>query len=436
MNTLHALSLGLVLSIVLAMCHDLSAQPASFQGLGTLPDTDYSQATDISADGGTIVGTCYRYNCPYSTCPEAFQWIAATGMMSLGFPPGADSSDALGVSANGSFIVGSGRGIEGDFAWRWSQDSGFVPLPTPNNSDISWAQEVSDDGQTIVGWSIHQLQLCPNSFGSNADATACRWTAGGLSLDTPNPLPGYNEAAAYVVSGDGQTAFGSSFSSNCNGQEGEPCLWIGAGGANAWSNYESNGFTFSGPAAVSHDGNVFVGAGITADGTRAFRWTASDGMVNLGVIPGFTTSAASAVSADGSVVVGACGNSSVTAAFIWDQANGLCDLRTTLIGQGADLTGWTLAGVVAISADGLTIVGGGINPEGDQEAWIAVLGNPSVCDADIAPPGGNGDVGADDLGQLLATWGACPGCAADFDEGGSVGVEDLAELLANWGNCP
>ncbi len=43
---------------------------------------------------------------------------------------------------------------------------------------------------------------------------------------------------------------------------------------------------------------------------------------------------------------------------------------------GLDLAGWTLDVALGISADGLTIVGQGINPNGDHEAWIAVIAEP------------------------------------------------------------
>jgi hypothetical protein len=60
----------------------------------------------------------------------------------------------------------------------------------------------------------------------------------------------------------------------------------------------------------------------------------------------------------------------------------------------------------------------------------------AACPADVAPPGGDGAVGAADLGALLAAWGADPGGPPDFNLNGSVGPEDLATLLAGWGACP
>ena len=40
-----------------------------------------------------------------------------------------------------------------------------------------------------------------------------------------------------------------------------------------------------------------------------------------------------------------------------------------------------------------------------------------------------------DLLGLLAAWGPCPGCAADFDGDDEVGFNDLLALLAAWGPC-
>jgi hypothetical protein len=61
-------------------------------------------------------------------------------------------------------------------------------------------------------------------------------------------------------------------------------------------------------------------------------------------------------------------------------------------------------------------------------AWWSHGGSTLVGDID-----GDGTVGGDNLGLLLANWGPCVGCAADLDGDGEVGGSDLGLLLANWG---
>jgi hypothetical protein len=52
---------------------------------------------------------------------------------------------------------------------------------------------------------------------------------------------------------------------------------------------------------------------------------------------------------------------------------------------GLDLTGWSLNVANAISADGLTIVGSGTNPNGLTEAWIASLDGEPVSQPGTTP---------------------------------------------------
>jgi hypothetical protein len=44
----------------------------------------------------------------------------------------------------------------------------------------------------------------------------------------------------------------------------------------------------------------------------------------------------------------------------------------------AQLTGWTLQQALGISADGNTIVGDGIDPNGLTEGWIATIPEPTT----------------------------------------------------------
>jgi outer membrane protein assembly factor BamB len=86
-------------------------------------------------------------------------------------------------------------------------------------------------------------------------------------------------------------------------------------------------------------------------------------------------------------------------------------------------------GAPAIASDGTLIVCG---VGADVRAYRT---EQEICLSDIAPKGGDGAVGPGDLASLLADWGACEQCPADFDTDGEVGPADLGLLLASWGRC-
>ena len=100
-------------------------------------------------------------------------------------------------------------------------------------------------------------------------------------------------------------------------------------------------------------------------------------MVGIGDLAGGSFSShARAVSADGSVVVGEGRSASGLEVFIWNATDGMRELDQVLIDDhGLDLTGWKLQNAGGISDDGTVIVGYGENPNGESEAWLAVLGD-------------------------------------------------------------
>lgn len=104
----------------------------------------------------------------------------------------------------------------------------------------------------------------------------------------------------------------------------------------------------------------------------------------MGVTPPETSSEATDVSADGSVIIGnfwtgvfGVPDVEITP-FYWDERHGARTLESVLLAAGADVSGWTLREALAVSVDGRTIVGWGINPGGQAEAFRAVIPEPAT----------------------------------------------------------
>jgi probable HAF family extracellular repeat protein len=173
------------------------------------------------------------------------------------------------------------------------------------------------------------------------------------------------------VSTDGSVAVGSSYTASWALEQ--AFRWTQAGGMVGLGFLPGGSASFA--TAVSPDGSVVVGTSSSYAGYPAFRWTQGTGMVNIGNLPGRQTTHPLDVSAEGSAIVGG----SLTdpthgGAFIWDSIHGMRDLQSVLqTDHGLDLTGWSLQVASGISSDGKVIVGWGVNPSGQQEAFRAVL---------------------------------------------------------------
>jgi probable HAF family extracellular repeat protein len=354
----------------------LPAQAASFQGLGFLPggSSFFSVANGVSADGSVVVGRSFG---------EAFRWTQATGMVGLGdLSGGGFFSSANGVSADGSVVVGISDSANRVEAFRWTESTGMVGLgDLPGGNFSSSANGVSADGSVIVGSS--DSSNASNIFSDGTETPeAFRWTQA-MGMVGLGGLPGGRfRSGANGVSADGSVVVGVSNSAN----GGQAFRWTQATGMVGLGDLDG-GFRSS-ANGVSADGSVVVGISRifgtsgNAFGIEAFRWTQATGMVGLGDLPGGVFfSSANGVSGDGSVVVGRGDSANGSEAFIWNISQGMRSLREVLTNDySLDLTGWTLAEATAISADGLSIVGIGTNPNGNTEAWIARL------DGQIDPP--------------------------------------------------
>src|SRR5690606_25843592 len=332
------------------------AQEATFEPLGFITDSPnaFSQAEAVSTDGSVVVGVSYSIH-EGAAVLQAFRW--ENGIMTgIGMLPTTEIpwSYARGVSADGSTIVGySFSDNSWDLGWeamRWTQDGGMEALGDFMPSDY-WSEstDVSADGSIVVGRSYMTGQ-------------GFRWENGimeSLSTDEVQFLE------AWGISDDGSVIIGNAVMDGAQQgavwREGEGIIGLGSP---------------STALNVSADGTFVVGnIYISGVSDNAFRWSEEEGMVELGTLGGFGSQAL-AVSNDGSVVVGFSQTSEGNDfhAFIWTQENGMEKLQEVLEDSyGLDLSGWTLTVANAISADGKTIVGYGINPDGKTEAWRVVL---------------------------------------------------------------
>jgi probable HAF family extracellular repeat protein len=139
---------------------------------------------------------------------------------------------------------------------------------------------------------------------------------------------------------------------------------------------------------VSADGRVVVGLSEgSASPQRAFRWDPVNGMVSINSDRYW--SRANAVSSDGRFIVGDVGDNPDGAgkgAALWVDDRDPRLIREILeVEFGLDLGGWRLSHAFAISDDGLTIAGDGINPDNRREGWIAVLPEVLAVEIDIKP---------------------------------------------------
>ncbi|TRT73676.1 MAG: PEP-CTERM sorting domain-containing protein [Microcystis sp. M_OC_Ca_00000000_S217Cul] len=310
-----------------------------------------------------ILANCISLGIGLGAIGVAVPVQAAPFFTGLGFLPGSVESYARGVSADGSVVVGFSNGANGQEAFRWTQATGMVGLGDLSGGITrSSAFGVSADGSVVVG----------RGFSSSGEE-AFRWTQGTGMVGLGDLSGGITRSRAFGVSADGSVVVGESNSAN----GGEAFRWTQGTGM-VGLGYLSGGGAVSEAYGVSGDGSVVVGRSANANFVEAFRWTQGTGMVGLGDLSGGGfSSVPHGVSGDGSVIVG-----HGDEAFIWNSSQGMQSLKQVLTNDyGLNLAGWTLISAQAISADGLTVVGTGTNPSGNDEAWIARLNpqnNPSV----------------------------------------------------------
>jgi probable HAF family extracellular repeat protein len=379
-----------------------------FQGLGFLnPSNPFSAPMGISPDGSVVVGFSTDVNGNY----QAFKWSAGT-MTGLGYiNPSCPSTSftcnsvATGVNSLGTVV-------------------GYSPVAAGNNEAFSWsAGTMTGLGYLFPGF--------PNSL-ANAIASQANVAVGVSAPNPATPNLSDNEAVSFqngVVTGLGFLQTMSLAASFANGMNSSGQVIVGnsiyttSGSqqqeAFSWQNGVMTGLGFvpSGVAsrafAANASGSVIVGDSATSSTDVAVRWVNGTIAALGGGVGG--GGPAYNVSANGNVVVGLGLNGGVAnGPFRWTPVDGMQKIQSLLIAAGVNITGWSLGYVQTpvadtipgVSANGTTITGFGIDPNGHSQAWIARLPAPGAPLADTHDFNADGmsDIAWRDSSGNVAVW--------------------------------
>jgi len=276
-------------------------------------------------------------------------------------------SRAHAISSDGTRIVGFGSLACSKYprcseAFVWTEAQGMKGLGSLAGRWVAGAAlAVSSDGRVIVGYGFENFQ-----------DNAVSWAPGGGPVRLFESARSRPVSHARGVSENGLAIVG--FMSNSRNED-EAFRWTAEDGVVGIG--VPPGSSNSTAEAVSGDGSVIVGSFRGPASPRAFRWTAKDGMVELADLPGgISEGNASDISADGTLIVGSgFGPEKIRSAVIWDRERKPRRIEDVLREKGlqGELKGWRLFQTTAISPDGRFVVGNGENPKRQVEAWIASL---------------------------------------------------------------
>jgi len=363
-------------TIIAVLAGGIANGSPSFQGLGDLPGGTFeSLPRYLSPDGKTVLGIS-RSGPSFSS----FIWTEIGGMAESSiFPSGDFSSGSLGAITNDhSVIAGSGESSFGIEAFRWTLAGGASGLgDLPGGVFRSTPSAMSSDGSVIVGKGTIGL----DTFN---DTEAFIWTAANGMVGLGDIPGGRHRSEATDISADGSVIVGVGMDEVFVSGNPEPVdrsrlfRWTQADGMVALDIPPLPSASIL-DTRISADGEVITANTIDGLGeTHPFRWTQSTGIVFLDEpLGGEHLSRVVDMSGDGSSMAGWAFTDDGPKAVVWDDLHGPRYLADALTGLGLDLTGWTLEFTTGISDDGLTIVGTGINPNGDTEAFIATLPEPA-----------------------------------------------------------
>lgn len=211
----------------------------------------------------TAIGALSLVVAVNNTVAATIEYISPPGQPFLPQSLSPDGSSAHLILNDGSFD---------DFFWSDEQGLAAITIPSdPRYSSIGVA-DISADGNSFIGRAR-----------SGSAFVALRWTAGGEISELAGLREGNTDSVfPRAISADGTVIVGNcGFTNN----DFEAVTWSNGNGSLTRLGHLGISPIYreiSGPRAVSSDGSVIVGYSSRSDGTtRAFRWSANDGMSEM-----------------------------------------------------------------------------------------------------------------------------------------------------------
>lgn len=320
--------------------------------------------TGIS-DNGVVAGTS-------DALGQYFTWTAGGGAQGIG---GVLPNDGPGGQAS---ISNDGLRIGGT---ALNTNTGLTEMSYYSVNSGSWVNlgglGGTLDGGTSSGWGIsgdgrHVVGL---GWTAGFTAHAIQWTEGMGTFDLGSTVIG-NSSRANAASGDGSVVAGW--------QDDEFGFRQGA----VWVNgvqrqiFDNDGVQVQEGSAVSDDGQWVTGI---ANGDAAWRYnTFTEQFSYIDSLQGdffFPTAYGSDISNDGQTIIGAVGGfgpAIFREGFIWREGMGTMLIGDFLSASGVSFEdGFSFFGPFAMSNDGNSFTGWGLDARGSVVGWYATVPSPA-----------------------------------------------------------
>jgi hypothetical protein len=338
-------------------------------------------------------------------------------------PGGAVNSQIRDAVVTSTGILAAGNAQQNpaasgsDTAVIWTPTTGLQTLASLNNVPIPVPSRFITASQISTGNNVVAGRISTDSTGRNL--LPALYNPGGPLTAILGIPEGYTWGGANGVSSDGKIVYG--FDAGPSGMEG--FQWTLATGAVQFPAIAGYPSVIPAARGCSGDGTLDVGVATTADGTFlglgsvAVEFSSASGISILPFAPGGTWAGAAGIDPSGTYVVG-CGDTPANPngeILLWTNGAvstlgvptaeastgitlniagvtrngdvvvvggalgsyiyntyGWSDLQTALVAGGANLTGWSVLGVLGVNGDGTLVFGSGMH-NGGPEGFVAQL---------------------------------------------------------------